>query len=94
MLRNEANTAIVNVNISACTNPEWGSNRLNPDEEIAPGETRTWTVAPGCYDVRVSTATRSAFWYDRETEVGDTVRLALSSAADVGTVTPAPGSIK
>jgi hypothetical protein len=89
MLRNEANTPIVSVNISQCSDASWGPNRLGTNESVAPGATRNFTVTPGCYDVRVSTATKNAYWYDRDVLAGDTLRLALSAAADVnGTTGP------
>jgi hypothetical protein len=94
MLRNDANTPIVSVNISKCSDAEWGANRLNTGEQIAAGATRNWSVAPGCYDVRVGTATKNAYWYDRDVVAGDTLRLALSAAADVGEVTAPIGSAK
>ncbi len=82
VMRNDANTNIVSVNISRCTNPSWGDNLLAANESIAPTALRSFPLEPACYDVRVSTASKSAYWYDRTVAPGDTVLLALSAAAN------------
>jgi hypothetical protein len=80
-LRNDANVPIVSVNIASCSDESWGGNRLNSSETIAPGATRTWSLTPGCWDVRASTANKSGSWFDREVTAGGTIRLALPPEA-------------
>jgi hypothetical protein len=80
-LRNNNSAPIVTVNISSCSEAVWGANRLNQDESIATGATRTWSMPPGCYDVRASTGTKSGIWYDREAVAGEFLRLALPESA-------------
>jgi len=82
-LTNNSNTQIIEVNISSCTDLEWGANRLNAGEVIEPGATRTWTVSSGCYDFRAMTATKAGTWRNRTVSPGATINLALSSAANV-----------
>jgi hypothetical protein len=94
LLRNDSNAQIVAVNITACTNPSWGENLLGASETIAPEALRTFApFDPDCYDVRVSTASKSAYWYDRELEPGDTLRLALSPAANDVVLVPVTGDL-
>ena len=81
-VKNEANVAIVSVYFSGCAEGNWGDDRLGATESIAPGQTRTWTLAAGCWDVKASTANKSGYWYDRTIAAGDTLKLALSSAAN------------
>jgi hypothetical protein len=90
-LLNESNAEIVKVNISPCTDATWGANRLGAAETIEPGELRTWSVEADCYDIRASTASKSAYWYDRELGAGETLSLALSAAAN-DLVDVAPGT--
>lgn len=94
---NEANTAIVGVFISSCTDPSWGNNRLGAGEEIAPGAVRSFTMPAGCYDVKASTGTKSGSWYDRTLTAGGTVSLALPAAANASAAMvaePAGGTLK
>ncbi|MDQ2669288.1 MAG: hypothetical protein M3Y31_01510 [Gemmatimonadota bacterium] len=82
LLRNDSNADIVTVNISPCTSPTWGSDRLGASEIIAPAALRSFPEDPDCYDLRVSTGSKTAYWYDYELESGDTLRFALSPAAN------------
>ncbi len=50
---NDGDTAIEMVNYSACDDPEFGIDRLDPGEDIAPGASRVFEIEPGCYDMRV-----------------------------------------
>lgn len=50
---NESDTVIETVNYSACDDPEFGIDRLEPDEDLAPGATKVFEIEPGCYDMRV-----------------------------------------
>lgn len=81
-LTNNANVNIVEVNFALCSNPAWGGNKLGTGEVIAPGASRTWQVDPGCYDFRAHTASKVGSWYDRYADAGETLNLALSSAAN------------
>lgn len=78
-LRNDANVGVVSVNIAQCTDPEWGANRLNSAETIAPGAVRNWTFPAGCYDVRASTGSKSATWFDLSVTPAMPVQLAVPS---------------
>ncbi len=82
LLKNEANVPIVSVNIARCTDEEWGVNRLSNGQTIPTGEMRYFSITPGCWDVRASTGQKYGTWWDYDVEMGDTVRLALSSAAN------------
>jgi hypothetical protein len=81
-MTNNANKAIIAVYIASCSVDEWGENRLGAGQSIAPGGTRTFAIAPGCYDVRASTGDKSGMWWDHTVQAGKTVKLALSSAAN------------
>ncbi len=81
-LTNNANTPIVEVNISSCSSDSWGNNRLDAGQVIPPGGSRTWSVPAGCYDVRAMTASKAGSWWDRTVNAGNVLQLALSSAAN------------
>ena len=81
-LTNNASIPIVRVAYSGCDESDWGPNRLGADETIAPGAVRSFTVPPGCYDVRASTSARNGYWYDRNISAGGTLVIALSAAAN------------
>jgi hypothetical protein len=80
-LHNNANVPIVSVQIATCGESEWGTNKLNQNESIASGGARSFSITPGCYDVRASTATKAGIWRDREAAAGGTVYLALPASA-------------
>lgn len=82
LMKNEANVPITMVHIAKCSDDVWGENRLTGGQTIATGATRAFGITPGCWDVRASTGEKYGTWWDREVAVGDTVRLALSSAAN------------
>src|SRR5690606_946041 len=50
---NGSGVVIEMVNFSACTEPDFDEDRLDPAEDIAPGASRDFEVEPGCYDMRV-----------------------------------------
>lgn len=52
MLANESANSIYFVYISPCSASGWGSDRLGSDEVVASGRTRSWTLEPGCYDLK------------------------------------------
>lgn len=81
-LKNNANTAIVEVQIAACSETEWGPDRLGSGETIGTGQARVWKLETGCYDIRASTGQKAGYWYDRYVAANDTIRLALSTAAN------------
>ncbi|HKT61839.1 MAG TPA: hypothetical protein VJQ46_17405 [Gemmatimonadales bacterium] len=78
-LRNGSSTNLVAVNISLCSESSWGPNRLEQQETVAPGALRSWTVEPGCYDVKASNGSRSASWFDRELTAGGALNLEAPS---------------
>ena len=69
-LLNESSATIVAVYFTKCDENTWGSNRLAASERLAPGALRTWTVEPGCYDLKASTGSKSASWFDRQLSAG------------------------
>lgn len=71
----------MSVHIAKCSDAEWGENKLNQNETIATGATRSWSMTPGCYDVRASTGSKFGTWFDREAVAGGFVRLALPASA-------------
>lgn len=89
-LRNDSSVPIVAVYFTTCDESSWGANRLSAAESLAPGALRTWTVEAGCYDVRASTGSKSATWYDRTLVAGGALQLAVPAA--VGAVI-ASGSV-
>jgi hypothetical protein len=76
-LLNESSVPIVAVYFTACSESTWGSNRLGASETLAPGALRTWTVEPGCYDLRASTGSKTASWFDRDVAAGGAIQLAV-----------------
>lgn len=52
VLENESGVTITQVFIRDCDSSSWGSDRLGPEEVIAPGESRGFDVGEGCYDLR------------------------------------------
>lgn len=79
-LHNNANVPIVSVQIVTCGESEWGTNKLNQNESIASGGARSFSMPPGCYDVRASTGPKAGIWRDREAAAGGTVYLALPAS--------------
>lgn len=41
------------VYISPASSESWGPDRLDPDQILRPGQSETWTLDPGTYDLRV-----------------------------------------
>lgn len=79
-LLNESSSTVVTVHFTKCSDPSWGPNRLSESETLAAGVLRSWTVEPGCYDLRASTGSKSASWYDRELTAGGALQLAVPEA--------------
>ena len=52
-IENESGVTIAIVNFSDCDDPEWGEDRLDDDEFLEDGESKTFDVDAGCYDIRV-----------------------------------------
>jgi hypothetical protein len=77
VLRNDAGSPIQVVRFARCEDPDWGSNRLGAGETIAPGAVRTWSIAPGCWDLHAGTTTHSGYWYDGEVNAGGALQFAL-----------------
>jgi hypothetical protein len=86
-LLNQSTATIVAVRFAKCSDPSWGPNRLAESESLAPGALRSWTVEPGCYDLRASTGSKSASWYDRELTAGGALQLAVPAAVSAGRTT-------
>ena len=42
------------VKYSACSDPNWGADRLPRFEELRPGAMRGWAVQPGCWDMQAT----------------------------------------
>lgn len=82
IVKNEANVPITMVHLAPCIDDGWGNNRLPSGQTIGTGATRTFGVTPGCWDVRASTGAKFGTWWDRYLAQGDTLRVALSSAAN------------
>jgi hypothetical protein len=83
-LLNESSVDIVSVYFTSCDDDNWGPNRLADSETLAAGQLKSWSVEPGCYDVRASTGAKSATWWDREVAAGGALNLAAPIAlADI-----------
>jgi hypothetical protein len=84
VLLNESSVDIVSVYFTSCDDDSWGPNRLADSETLAAGQMKTWSVEPGCYDVRASTGAKSATWWDRDVTAGGSLNLAAPIAlADI-----------
>jgi hypothetical protein len=81
VVKNASSLEIVVVNITACSDPTWGPDRLGPTETIAPGAQRSFTAAPGCQDVRARTSAGDQEWFDLNIQSGS------SSVLEAGTFT-------
>ena len=49
---NQTNAPIYYVYISPCSSTNWGDDRLGSSEVVQPGATRTFTLSPGCWDLK------------------------------------------
>lgn len=79
-LLNQSNVSIVGVYFTTCDDDSWGANRLAQAETLAPGALRTWTVEAGCYDLKASTGSKSASWYDRTLAAGGALQMAVPAS--------------
>ena len=52
VVRNTGGEAICVVQFSSTSSSEWGGDQLGSSETIPPGESRSFAVNPGSYDVR------------------------------------------
>lgn len=57
-----ASLAITEVFYSACTDPDWGADRLPGGEILRSGSSRGWPVAPGCWDFRAARVAGNESW--------------------------------
>ena len=62
MSNQSADLTITEVHFSACTDPDWGVDRLPGDEVLRPGSSRGWAVAAGCWDFRAARVAGSESW--------------------------------
>lgn len=53
---NGTSSTIFKVFYSPCSQATWGNNRLDDDETIAPGASRSFGVDPDCWDIAVDFA--------------------------------------
>ncbi|MBI2897413.1 MAG: hypothetical protein HYY06_27895 [Deltaproteobacteria bacterium] len=53
IIANRSSTSICFVNISSSSDNDWGGDRLGSSEVIGAGASRSWTVDPGSWDVRL-----------------------------------------
>ena len=53
-IENESGARVAFVQCSDCGDPEWGPDRLDDDEFIDDGDSRSFDVDPGCYDIQVT----------------------------------------
>lgn len=88
VVRNDAPLPIMVVQFARCTDESWGPDRLGATETIAPGATRTWSIAPGCWDLRVATSTHAGYWYDNEVSAGGALQFALPAAGGAVVTVP------
>lgn len=83
VVRNASTVALTAVQFSACSETTWGGNRLDANESIAPGQSRSWQVTPGCYDVRAQTSSgASATFFDRTVDAGQTRELTVNNPSN------------
>ena len=52
LLLNQTDTAIHYVYVSSCSNNSWGEDQLGDAEVIMPGNSRTFSMSPGCWDLK------------------------------------------
>lgn len=52
VMLNRTNTPIYFVYISSCSSSGWGEDQLGDSEVVQPGATRTFTMSPGCWDMK------------------------------------------
>lgn len=53
VIRNNSGSTICFVNFSATSSSDWGGDQLGSNETIGPGESRSFSVNAGGYDVRM-----------------------------------------
>jgi hypothetical protein len=52
LLINRADAPVYYVYLSPCAAGDWGSDRMAEDEVVMPGQSRAFTLEPGCWDAR------------------------------------------
>lgn len=52
ILINRMDEPVRYVYLAPCASDEWGGDWMDSDEVIMPGRTRTFSLAPGCWDAR------------------------------------------
>lgn len=53
VIRNNSDQTICRVKFSSTASSEWGNDQLGESETIGPGESRSWNVNGGGYDIRM-----------------------------------------
>ena len=52
VLLNQTNAPVYFVYISPCSSSSWGEDQLGESEVVQPGATRTFSMSPGCWDMK------------------------------------------
>ncbi len=52
VMLNQTSLPIYFVYISPCSSSGWGEDQLGESEVVQPGSTRTFTMSPGCWDMK------------------------------------------
>jgi hypothetical protein len=52
VMLNQTDAPIYYVYISPCSSSSWGEDQLGESEVVQPGATRTFTMSPGCWDLK------------------------------------------
>ena len=92
VIHNASGVAITAVEYARCSDDEWGDDRLDSGEVIAPGASRTFIVEPGCWDVSASNGGDWAEWYDNDLDAGQVETFSASSFPVPGLVAAAPSA--
>lgn len=72
VVRNNTTEEIWFVNFSSCSDQSWGEDRLGQDI-IEVGASHTWTIAPGCWDMRAETESGAEVTrFDEQIDKGET----------------------
>ncbi|HLA64496.1 MAG TPA: hypothetical protein VK610_08700 [Rhodothermales bacterium] len=51
-MANRTNIPVHFVYISSCSTNSWGEDQLGSSETVSPGANRTFTMSPGCWDLK------------------------------------------
>lgn len=72
LLNNQSGFTICYVRISPTTDDDWGEDWLGSTEVIDPGESRSFEVPTGAYDLRVEDCESEAFSIQRDVDISGT----------------------